>query len=397
MDTAPITVSLQTGAASLFVHVSDLRRSAEWYSDLLGLPVREERLGGGPVYWFDLPGTDLILDDNSANRQNPDWREDQKPFIMFACEHIDEAYDYVKSKADTLAEPECYPDVAHFSFRAPDGRVYMACWAKDGNIRRELPTSFSPIRPRIGGVFINVRDMRSGAVWLCDLLGVPFREDEASDSIYVIPASRGADLLLDDNRARNGDSFEIPFMLDTNDIEGAYAYVVERGLPVFHDIMRHGSVAYFTIADPDDNLVMICSDEENRAGDIDGYTLIQLPVRDLQRSVAFYIDMLGYVLEHPERPIAEHTFLRTKSGEGPGLHLLEVADEEFKADHWLRGGEPVHGLELHSRNVRTLYRRLVRSGVRIEAEPYFVEPCGGYVKFYDPEGHLLCVNQSTIS
>lgn len=34
---------------------------------------------------------------------------------------------------------------------------------------------------------------------------------------------------------------------------------------------------------------------------------------------------------------------------------------------------------LHSRDVCTLHRRLVRSGFRIEAAQYFVDPCGGYV------------------
>ncbi|GAA3412091.1 VOC family protein [Paenibacillus hodogayensis] len=395
MEATSKTVPLQTGAASLFVHVSDLRRAAEWYSDLLGLPIMEERLNGGPVYWFDLPGTGLLLDDNSGNRENPDWREEMKPLFMFACDNIDEAYDYVQSKAEVLGEPERYTNVAHFCFRSPDGRVYMVCWSKDGGTQPELPASLSPVRPRVGGVFINVRDMRASAAWLSDLLGVPLREKETSGSIYVISASRGADLLLDDNRAQNGDSFEIPFMLDTNDIGGALAYVLERGLTVFHGIERHRSLAFFALADPDGNLVMVCGDDEEHAGDIDGYTLVQLPVRNLKRSVAFYMDMLGYVLEHPERPIEEHAFLRTKSGSGPGLHLCEVADGEFKTDHWLREGKPVHGLELHSRDVRTLHRRLVRSGVRIEAAPYFVEPCGGYVKFYDPDGHLLVVNQSS--
>lgn len=133
---------------------------------------------------------------------------------------------------------------------------------------------------------------------------------------------------------------------------------------------------------------------QERTGDIDGFTLVQLPVRDLKRSVAFYTETLGFMPEHPERPIEEHTFLRAKSGHGPGLHLCEVADSEFKADHWQRDGRPVHGLELHSRDISALYLRLVASGARIEAEPYFVKPCGGYVKFYDPDGHLICVNQS---
>ncbi|MBE9914188.1 hypothetical protein G8C92_09095 [Paenibacillus donghaensis] len=55
-------IPLVNRVASVFVHVTDLRLSAEWYSRLLGLPVMEERMNGGPVYWFDFEGTHLILD-----------------------------------------------------------------------------------------------------------------------------------------------------------------------------------------------------------------------------------------------------------------------------------------------------------------------------------------------
>lgn len=392
--TASERVPLQNRAASVFVHVSDLRRAAEWYSELLGLPLIEQRLNGGPVYWFDIPGTGLILDNNANNRLNSDWREDMKPFVMLACDDIDEAMGHVMTNAELLHEPERFPDMAYFNFRAPDGSVYMACWARDGGNEPPLPTSLSPVRPRIGGVFLNVVDMKASAAWISELLGVPLQDEKTAESIYVVPTSRGADLLLDDNRARHGDDFKVLFMFDANDIDAAYAYVVERGMNVFHGIERHGTVSFFTLADPDGNLVMVCSDDHGAAGDIDGYTLVQLPVRDVRRAAAFYTDLLGYVLEHPERPLEDHMFLRTKSGQGPGLHLCEVPEDEFKVDHWLRDGKPVHGLELSSRDIRALYRKLVRSNVRIEAEPYFVHPCGGYVKFYDPDGHLICVNEN---
>ncbi len=60
-------IPLANRVASVFVHVTDLRTSAEWYSRLLGLPLMEERLNGGPVYWFDFQGTHLILDSNRVN------------------------------------------------------------------------------------------------------------------------------------------------------------------------------------------------------------------------------------------------------------------------------------------------------------------------------------------
>ncbi|BFH62906.1 VOC family protein [Paenibacillus azoreducens] len=61
-------IPLVNRVASVFVHMTDLRRSAEWYSRLLGLPVMEERMNGGPVYWFDFAGTHLILDSKKPCR-----------------------------------------------------------------------------------------------------------------------------------------------------------------------------------------------------------------------------------------------------------------------------------------------------------------------------------------
>ncbi|MBP1989326.1 VOC family protein [Paenibacillus eucommiae] len=397
MKTSANKIPIQNRVASIFVHVTDLRRAAEWYSELLGLPVKEERLNGGPVYWFDIPGTGLILDNNANNRLNPDWREEMKPLIMFSCEDIDEAYAYVTEHGEPLMKPEHHPGMAYFNFLDPDGRAYMVCWS-NGVAGSELdesnePLTTSPIRPRIGGVFVNVRNMKSAAKWISGLLGLACREEDTIQSIYTVPTTTGAAILLDDNRFRQGENYEIPFMFACDDIEAAFQYVSEKGMDVFHGIEGIG-VKFFTLRDPDNNLVMVCQDGEEPSGIIDGYTLVQLPVRDLPRAVSFYRDVLGFILEHPERPIEEHAFLRTLSGQGPGLHLLEVESDEYKHDHWYRGEQPVHGLELHSRDVRALHRRLVRAGIRIEAEPYFVEPCGGYVKFYDPDGHLICVNQS---
>lgn len=266
MDKIINKVPIQNRAASIFVHVTDLRRSAVWYSDLLGLPLIEVRLNGGPVYWFDIPGTGLILDNNANNRLNPEWHEDMLPHIMFACDDIDEAYAYVKTKAEPFFEPERHPGMAYFNCKAPEGRPFMVCWAADGGQDPAAPESGSPILPRIGGVFVNVRDMKAAAAWISDLLGVPLHEEDTSGSIYVVPSTRGANILLDDNRVRNGDTFEIPFMFDSNDIDAAYTYAVERGMSVFHGIERHGPVAFFTLADPDGNLVMVCEEKVDTAG-----------------------------------------------------------------------------------------------------------------------------------
>ncbi|GGG14877.1 VOC family protein [Paenibacillus abyssi] len=134
---------------------------------------------------------------------------------------------------------------------------------------------------------------------------------------------------------------------------------------------------------------------------IDAYALVQLPVRNLKESVAFYTEQLGFVLENPGRDYEVNCFLRIHNGNGedgrgagPGLHLLQTEEQEFRPSHWIIDGEQVHALELHSKNIVALHEKLKANNVTVVAEPYFMPPAGGYLKFLDPSGHLICVNQA---
>lgn len=251
-------VPVENRVASVFVHVTELRRSAEWYSRLLGLPLMENRLNGGPVYWFDLPGTGLILDSNVNNRKDPDWKEEMKPRFMFPVRDIDEAYAYLQEKAEVFHEPERHGSMAFFTFRDPEGNALMACWAANPGADVPLTETDSPVLARMKGVFVDVKEMGAMAAWYKDLLALPLNEIAAKESICTIPVTRGAGLLLDNNRYRNNDSFSIPFMFDSKNIDDAYAFVKEQGIDVFGEIERYGKMAFFTIKDPDENLVMIC-------------------------------------------------------------------------------------------------------------------------------------------
>ncbi|CAG7616059.1 hypothetical protein PAESOLCIP111_01860 [Paenibacillus solanacearum] len=249
---------IENRVASVFVHVADLRRSAEWYSRLLGLPLMENRLNGGPVYWFDLPGAGLILDSNVNNRKDPDWREEMKPRFMFPTGDIDAAYAYLREKAEVFHAPERHAHMAYITFRDPEGNAHMACW--DGNAGEEpqLPATESPVAARIKGVFIDVKEMKAMAAWYADLLALPLDENTSEEAIYPIPVTRGPGLLLDHNRHRHNDSFTIPFMFDCRSVDEAYAFVEANGIEVFGSIERHGEFAFFTVKDPDGHLVMIC-------------------------------------------------------------------------------------------------------------------------------------------
>jgi len=257
MGNQPIRqIPVENRIASVFVHVTDLRKSAEWYSRLLELPIREERLNGGPVYWFDFQGTHLILDSNSANRQNPDWHEEMKPRLMFPVRDIDEAFIYLKEKAEPLFEPERHGTMAYFNFRDPEGNVLMACWSNESEDASELAAN-RPILPRIGGVFVDVKDMRTAAPWYTELLGLTLDDKSAERSICSVSMSRGAALLLDQNRHLNRDSFTELFYFETEDFEAALAYVRNQGFQLAGEPNDFPDLSEFALLDPDGNRILV--------------------------------------------------------------------------------------------------------------------------------------------
>lgn len=248
---------LNNQIASLFVHVTDLRRAVEWYSQLLGLPLMEERLNGGPVYWFDFPGTGLVLDSNRNNRQNPEWREDMKPMFMLSVTDIDQAYVYIREKAEVFSEPHRHGNMAYFCFRDIEGHAIMACWSADGGHEDNLPVTNSPISIRISGTFVDVKNMSKASSWYTDLLGLPLDEQMVTQSIYTVPVTRGSALLLDHNRHLKQEPFSIRCMFDTDNIQAAYDYAVGCEMTFHGQLEQHDEVSFLVLKDPDGNLIMV--------------------------------------------------------------------------------------------------------------------------------------------
>lgn len=251
---------IENAADTVFIHVSDLRRSAEWYSMAMGLPVLEERLNGGNIYWFRLAdGTGVNLDDNRNN--SPDT---PRVRFMYKTDDIDAAYRYLEQAGvATLTGIERYPwGLSFFRFVDPDGNALMVTqtdyvWE---DLPR-LPDTKSPILNRMGGIFLNVTDMDRAIAFHTRVLGLesPQAEPDADRTIYDIPVRRGTGILLDANRYRQGHDYEALFMLTATDVDAAQAYLAANGVETFTDIERHGELAFFTVKDPDDNVVMICN------------------------------------------------------------------------------------------------------------------------------------------
>ncbi|PAD20052.1 hypothetical protein CHH58_17045 [Terribacillus saccharophilus] len=106
---------------SVFVHVKDANKAANWYANLLGQPDPEPT--EGPVQFMEtVDGRGLVIDDNRNNA--PDIR----PAFMLETKDIRIAYECVSKQGGKivrdLQEDE---SVAFFNFQDPDGNIVMVC------------------------------------------------------------------------------------------------------------------------------------------------------------------------------------------------------------------------------------------------------------------------------
>jgi catechol 2,3-dioxygenase-like lactoylglutathione lyase family enzyme len=121
-----------------------------------------------------------------------------------------------------------------------------------------------------------------------------------------------------------------------------------------------------------------------------------LAVADIDRSVAFYRDRIGFEVEalYDDPPYATLTLSGTRlslaeqghtSEDRPGVELAAPTDP----------GHTNVVLVVETDDARAEHRRLAREEVRFLAEPY--EPPWGGCRFFcvDPDGYLVEIEQPT--
>lgn len=113
---------------TIFIHVTDLEKSVQWYSKLLGVDIHDGEIHG-PIYTFNMgegrPG--LTLDNHCFDDQYELITLNQPLFNLSAAD-IHAAYQHVTELgAEMVSEIQVYPDLSEFSFRDPDGHIIMIC------------------------------------------------------------------------------------------------------------------------------------------------------------------------------------------------------------------------------------------------------------------------------
>ncbi|TDL85894.1 VOC family protein [Vibrio vulnificus] len=112
---------------NVFIHVKDLKKSVEWYCNLLGISRNNDSVES-PVYNIPVTSeTGLTLDDHTFV-PNFIFKPSNNVLFNFYTKDIDEAYQLIKSNNIAIVkEIERIGNFAYFNFQDPDGNVLMIC------------------------------------------------------------------------------------------------------------------------------------------------------------------------------------------------------------------------------------------------------------------------------
>ncbi|MGY0693936.1 VOC family protein [Virgibacillus sp. FSP13] len=121
----------------------------------------------------------------------------------------------------------------------------------------------SPIKNQINTIFVHVSDLASSVKWYSQLLGQEFDLSNVSKPVYNLQINHHTGLTLDggpEGVLKQDQSSNYPlFNFHTDDIQKSYEYVNRLGYQIESEIVHFDDFAFFTIRDPDQNVVMICT------------------------------------------------------------------------------------------------------------------------------------------
>lgn len=128
----------------------------------------------------------------------------------------------------------------------------------------EGSTGISPIKNKVGSIFVPVRDIEKSRSWYCRVLGLNEAECEIVFGHLCPLPMEGTGIILDTMPMWGGDkpggapSIETPaFMLMTEDLQGSFDFMKEFGVELLTEI-EHDK--WFVVKDPDGNKLMICGE-----------------------------------------------------------------------------------------------------------------------------------------
>ncbi len=121
----------------------------------------------------------------------------------------------------------------------------------------------SPITNKINTIFVHVNNLERSVKWYSQLLGQDHDPVIIERPVYNIDIDGHTGLTLDagpEGVTKKQSSNEHPlFNFHTENIDRSYAYVKGLGYKVESEIIRFDDFSFFTVLDPDRNVIMICT------------------------------------------------------------------------------------------------------------------------------------------
>ncbi|XXM73140.1 VOC family protein [Lysinibacillus sphaericus] len=121
----------------------------------------------------------------------------------------------------------------------------------------------SPIVNQINTVFVHVSNLKESVRWYSELLGQEYDLNVVEDPVHNMEINHFTGLTLDAGpagmRKQLNPLGEPLFNFHTEDIDEAFTFVKEMGVQVAGGIVRFDDFSFFTVKDPDGNVVMICT------------------------------------------------------------------------------------------------------------------------------------------
>jgi catechol 2,3-dioxygenase-like lactoylglutathione lyase family enzyme len=116
--------------------------------------------------------------------------------------------------------------------------------------------------------------------------------------------------------------------------------------------------------------------------------VVVLPVRDIERAIAFYRDQVGFVLDHDTQNEHMHVAQLTPVGSGCSIVVGDLPAQNEMAPGSMRG------LQLVVADAAAAREELISRGVEVGEITVFDERDGGtFFGFSDPDGNTWAVQQ----
>ncbi|WP_026572059.1 MULTISPECIES: VOC family protein [Sediminibacillus] len=121
----------------------------------------------------------------------------------------------------------------------------------------------SCIKNRINTIFVHVSDLEESVKWYSKLLNQEVELSNVSKPVHNLPMAQYTGLTLDAGPA--GETKQITpspyplFNFHTDELEQSYQFLQTSGYKIESDIVEYEDFAFFTISDPDGNIIMICN------------------------------------------------------------------------------------------------------------------------------------------